>query len=670
MGEVMTGVDPHLRRRIALKVVKRKLAGKSRIVERFRVEMQVLAQLEHPGILPLYSAEHTADGRPAFAMKYVDGGTMHDLLSRCVDATIPDPDPPGEHGLAERLDVFIRLCEAVSYAHHRGVLHRDLKPSNVMLGEHREVYLTDWGLARVVGAIDPVIDDADDTTVDSADAHEPSAPTATRYGRMLGTPTWMSPEQANGELDRMGPWSDQFSLGMILQTCVTLASPRPIAEPDVTRRMARSGTRSKPRHVHGHRISPTLLAIIAKATAHAPEDRYPSAAHLAEDVRRHLLREETVALPDSPLRRMLRVMANHPIRVLGAVLVLVLVAAASTTLSLRRAIEAERVAHADALGLAALTREVTGHASRLDRQMARVMVLLEGVGRQARTLLEDTAARETTAWIPPTAFSSTAPERIVDHPRYPFPVRFDRGVAVGAPQGDPASMQAHTARLAPALDGLRDLMVGSEDRGFMRWSADDKTTWLNGHTPPVHVAYLGLEDGLLLNYPGYADFDPDYDPRRRPWYHNAVGTTRPVWGPPYPDVSGSGILVPCNLALYGEDGAMIGVAGADMHLGSVVSQLTMPGLRGFVQAVLVHNDGTVIARSRDASAPMTPGLNDDKPMQRAPYEVDAVREAIVAGSTGGATTHGDDVVVWHRTSASGWTLAVHVTRSAWLHGGP
>jgi len=673
MGRIELGRDPHLRRRVALKTLKHDTKKKRRAHDRFLVEMQVLAQLEHPGILPLYSAETTADGLPAFAMKYVQGGTLTDYLYRCVEETVDDPDPPGPCGLDERLELFVRICEAMQFAHERGVLHRDLKPDNIMLGQHRDTYITDWGIARVHGADEATEEaiaqaEAEDQTDASDTTGGPIRSLKTRYGRMLGTLTYMAPEQARGELDRLGPWSDQFSLGLILYFLVCLQPARDSFDgKEALVKVAREGTWRVPEHRHEHPIHPDLVAIIHKAAAEDPTDRYDSVADLADDVRRYMQREEILARPDTPFRRILRTLSQHPTYVLMGLIAMLALGSVTTIISLQQAVAAQQVAHSNALRLADLNRRVVRQAGAIDVGMAQIMVLLEGLGSQTRTLLKDARATTDASWSGPDAFATPPlPPGTTEHPRYHMPVTFERAVAVEAPDGDAGSMAQSRARLGPIEETFRNLMVGSLDRSMMQRTQAEKNRILREETPPVHVVYLGLEDGLLLNYPGYGEFDPAYDPRKRPWYRNVVGQRRPRWGPPYPDVSGSAVLVPCNLALYADGGTLLGVVGADMRLDDVIARLSMPGLPGFVEAFLLAEDGTIIARSSDAGGPIGRGLNDNQPVDRAPYPLDAIRGAVVDGQTGGVVFDGEIIHIHQQTSASGWTLVVQAERDAWV----
>src|SRR6478736_324663 len=147
MGIVHRGRDRRLGRGVAIKVLGQRAATDGALLRRFVIEAQLGAQLEHPNIVPVYSLHATPEQNPAFVMRLVEGETMAAYLEACAKSRAESHAPP--HDLASRLERFLKVCDAVDYAHARAVIHRDLKPENVMLGVHNEVYVMDWGIARI-----------------------------------------------------------------------------------------------------------------------------------------------------------------------------------------------------------------------------------------------------------------------------------------------------------------------------------------------------------------------------------------------------------------------------------------------------------------------------------------------------------------------------------------
>jgi hypothetical protein len=209
MGVVFRARDRGLDREVAVKLLQDRYPAGSAAAARFLEEARITGRLQHPGIPPVYAVGVWADGRPFLAMKLIRGDTLDDLLR----ADGPHP--------TRWLGVFESVCHAVGYAHSRGVIHRDLKPANVMVGAFAEVQVMDWGLAKVLGG------PADPGPPGGGEAGPPADADAslTAAGSVLGTPAFMPPEQAEGELHRVGPRADVFGLGAVLCALLTGRPP-------------------------------------------------------------------------------------------------------------------------------------------------------------------------------------------------------------------------------------------------------------------------------------------------------------------------------------------------------------------------------------------------------------------------------------------------------------
>jgi tetratricopeptide (TPR) repeat protein/tRNA A-37 threonylcarbamoyl transferase component Bud32 len=287
LGEVFVALDEKLRREVALKEILGGFADHPESRARFVREAEITGNLEHPGVVPVYGLGAYADGRPFYVMRFIRGLSMQDALERFHQADRDSRRDPGARSLALRdlLGRFVTVCNAVAYAHSRGVIHRDLKPANVMLGEYGETLVVDWGLARLFETRE-----GEQTTADQP-VLAGSGTVATRMGQVVGTPAFMPPEQAAARLDRVGPHSDVFSLGATLYTLLTGTAP--YTGTDALGQAVRAEV--VPARQRKASVPPALEAVCARAMAVKPGERYPSASALAEDVQRWLADEPVSA---------------------------------------------------------------------------------------------------------------------------------------------------------------------------------------------------------------------------------------------------------------------------------------------------------------------------------------------------------------------------------------
>jgi tetratricopeptide (TPR) repeat protein len=284
LGLVSVARDAELGREVALKEIQARYAGDATLRGRFVREAEITGGLEHPGVVPVYGLGRYADGRPYYAMRFVRGETLQEAARKL---------HAGEAGSTLRglLSRFVAVCNAVAYAHSRGVIHRDLKPANVMLGAYGETLVVDWGLAKVVGR--PALDGTagDEVTLRPASG----AGAETVVGAALGTPAFMSPEQAGGGgVAQLGPATDVYSLGATLYAVLTDRPPVQGRDTPEVLENVRRGNWPPPAAVQPA-VPKALDAVCRKAMALKPADRYGSALDLAADVERWLADEPVTA---------------------------------------------------------------------------------------------------------------------------------------------------------------------------------------------------------------------------------------------------------------------------------------------------------------------------------------------------------------------------------------
>jgi serine/threonine-protein kinase len=321
LGAIFVARDTELNREVALKQILDHHADDPVSRARFVLEAEITGGLEHPGIVPVYGLGTHGDGRPYYAMRFIRGDSLKDAITAFRTDQNLNRDP-GRRSLALRklLRRFLDVCNAINYAHTRGVLHRDLKPSNIIVGKHGETLVVDWGLAKALGRAEPRSESEERLLIPSLS----SGSAETLAGSALGTPAYMSPEQAAGDLEHLGPHSDVYSLGATLY-CLLAGQP-PFEDDDVgtVLRGVQKGGFPRPRQFDP-RIDPALEAICLKAMALKPEDRYPTPRALGEDIERWTADEPVTAWRE-PLARQARRWARRNRTAVTAAAVAVLVA--------------------------------------------------------------------------------------------------------------------------------------------------------------------------------------------------------------------------------------------------------------------------------------------------------------------------------------------------------
>jgi eukaryotic-like serine/threonine-protein kinase len=639
MGEVQQAVDRGLRRSVAVKTL-RQADVPSELRPRFLAEARITAQLEHPNILPLYSLERAADGGMAFVMRLVEGGTLAEFMGKVCKSHESGYVKP-QHRLEARLEHFLKVCEAIDYAHSRGVVHRDIKPENIMIAAHGQVYVMDWGLALVMGER-------------KGDAAPATAPVSlevtgqtgrlTSFGDVLGTPEYMAPEQARGEVEALGPAADQYALGLVLFELIALRPARESLPGKGTVMAAMKGELTPLQHRYDEPIPVALAKIVQRATAPQPEDRYPSLRRFADDLRRYRRGEAPEVAPDAWPAALWRRLNRRPAVAASLFLGLIALALAAVTVGLYSTLDERQTAADEARVTARLTGAVVQRSNDFERRLDDVRLALEGFGRAAEQLLLHGQADPAPNWIAAGSIGEVPGTTRSD--RYGERVNLEHGVYVLAPGTSRAEVEESLARLAP----LRATMKGIYRR--------DGAARL-----PLLSVYAGFESGLLISYPGNDGYPPDFDPRRRPWYRSGKALLGHNWGRPYRDKSGGTLQLPATLALFDQTEALMGLVAIDVDLADLADKLRMPELPGWQRSYLVDDEARVIV---DTSAPQGPAAADDDTLQLERFPAPEVVAAIGDRRPLGTVRRGDGRLVFTRLDVIPWYVVVALDEQAFV----
>jgi eukaryotic-like serine/threonine-protein kinase len=303
IGRVWLARDDDLGREVALKELRPEQSSSPAVWQRFLEEARITGQLEHPGIVPVYELARRSDNQqPFYTMRFIRGRTLTEAVRDYHEKLALGK--AGALDLRKLLSALISICNAVAYAHARGVIHRDLKGQNVILGDFGEVILLDWGLAKLIDQPEKSLD------LPPVVLHESQERDATLLGQVLGTPAHMAPEQAQGRLDLLGPATDVYGLGTLLYEILAGRAPFTGSDTQEVLRKVREEEPALPQEI-AVAVPPALEAICLRAMAKRPSDRYARAGDLAREVQHWLADEPVDAYPEPWRARAHRWLGRH-----------------------------------------------------------------------------------------------------------------------------------------------------------------------------------------------------------------------------------------------------------------------------------------------------------------------------------------------------------------------
>ncbi len=647
LGEGDTGridlVKEHtLQRKVAFKRLKQN--SDPLILRRFLNEAQITAQLDHPHIVPIYSLENTAQGL-AYTMKRIHGRTFRTLIDEAAGKL-----PPGTSRLPildqhQRLDFFLSVCDAVDYAHSRGVIHRELEPSNLMVGNFNEVYVMDWGAARVTQTVAQPVELLLPSDASAEDTE----------GVLASSLAYLSPEQANGAWETLDTQSDQFALGLILWELLALRPAYSGAEAAILIKQTTRGEVPELTGPQGEKIPADLRAIVAKATALRPQDRYESVSALARDLRRYMRGEAVLARPDTPLLKAGRWLARHQAETLNGVGTIVLLTALFGVWSLWSQQQELDRARTREKALNQFLAAGYQQGRKIDRRFQKVEMGVEGLNAVTLSHLTQKQPQREPYYL----HGKFTPPDLAYAPQFQGPVSIDWNMSAKSYYKPEAEVRDDLEKLSPLRHYAKRLLLRSATEAPL--SPIEQRQRIGTQGVPITYTTMVLKNGVVVWQPGGEFNAPTYDPLKRPYWRLAAHTHGRKWGNPYVDVSGVGMLLTCATAMYDHQGQFLGISFLDTKFDYIIQALlaTPTRLKAVEGSFILDDQGRVVVRSSQKGEKYNATVHPD--LKLPPFEQTQVLAAVKANKTGHVieTVNGRQrLTAYYRLHALGWYYVI------------
>ena len=544
-GTVSTATDLQFGRKVAVKSLNHPEEQVSR--DHFFTEARLTAHLEHPGIVPIHALYLDHDHAPHLAMKFVDGKSFRERLSiiKAKYATLPWYKICAVERWQRKLRVerFLRVCEAIEFAHARNIIHRDLKPENIMVGRFGEVYVMDWGMALVMPK-------GQDWVVSP----------------IVGTPRYISPEVLQHR--PYGKTADIYTLGLILYETVFLRRAFPWKERDKVLAHVKAGEMAPFTHYYGCHVPKVLRQIIARATAYSPRDRYQEVKDLARDLRGYLKNEATSVEKYPRFASFMRVLSRNSQLLLGLIILVTTILFAVIFVNLRRQINTKQQSEREEEALRRLYSSNMHTSMLIDRE-------INDVEDDVLSLARETRVRLSTIQPPDPSlnyYCGTAGKIDFPPPGYGYVPTYENQVSFRAffwhlPENAKLdNLDAVLTTLYPMMPSFKRLLTNHflvDKNGRSKRPIRD----LALERTPVLNSRVAFENKLMVAYPYEGNLPPDYDVTTSVWYQRGMrdAKDRPIWTDLFLSTRVRGrIIIACSMPIS-MDGERIGVAVAILN---------------------------------------------------------------------------------------------------------